>query len=119
VTGMASRLRAAVGALGVLAFASPLAAQNHFHRGQMRAAAQWVGRTQGAVRQEMRWRRATGWRAPAVRWRRAYVAGYGWRGFAPRRAWGRPVMVARYARARRGFYRRPWMARMRWRYRAL
>ena len=69
-----SRIRAAVGALGILAFASPLAAQTHHHRSEMRVVAQWVGRSQGAARAQMGWRRAGAWRMGALAWRGGYAA---------------------------------------------
>jgi hypothetical protein len=108
-----SRLRAAIGALGILACASPLAAQNHQHRGQMRFAAQWVERSQ--VRQPVRWRMAGEWRMTGTRWRRGHAVGYGWRGPAYRRPLMRREMAFRYVRPRvmlrrRGWHR-PWAGR--------
>lgn len=120
-----SKIRAAVGALGILACASPLAAQNHHRPMRLRYAAQYVGRGQiafeqqrlGAPRGQMTprgWRRgmvvAPAWRAPV--WRRAWMArGPYWR--------ARPAFVRPFP-ARR-VHVRPWVrgARIRVRYRAL
>ena len=79
------QVRAVIGAMGVLAFASPVAAQTHHRGAEMRYAAQWVQRSGGAWRgarpiRVQRWR-AAGW-------------GYGYRAFAPR--WGYRVMAPRW-----------------------
>ncbi len=86
-----SRIRAAVGALAILAFASPLAAQTHHRGAQMRYAAQWVQRNHGAFRY------AAAYRVP--RWRAARF-GWGYRAVAPR--WG---VGAWYAPPRYGWRR--------------
>jgi hypothetical protein len=118
VSNITSRIRAIIGALGILACASPLAAQTHQHRGQMRFAAQWVERSQGAARQQMHWRRAAEWRMAGMGWHRGYAAGFGWRAFALRRPVGRRSAVIRFIGPRHGLHRRPWhRARVAWRYR--
>ena len=111
-----SKLRAAIGALGILACASPLAAQTHPSRGQMRVAAQWVDRGQG-VRRPVRWRRAAEWRMERREWRRGYARWYGWRGAGLRRPFLRRSVAVRLDRR---FYlqRRPW-AGAGWRHRAI
>jgi hypothetical protein len=107
VSKITSRLRAAIGALGILACASPVAAQTHPNRGHMRVAAQWVDRNQG-VRQPLRWRRAEEWRMGGMGWRRGYAVGYGWRGPAYRRPLMRRAMAVRFIRPRRVVRRRAW-----------
>jgi hypothetical protein len=99
VSKITSRLRAAIGALGILACASPVAAQTHLNRGHMRVAAQWVDRNQ-SVRQPLRWRRAAEWRRGGMGWRRGYAVGYGWRGPAFRRPLMRREMMFRHVRPR-------------------
>ena len=112
MSNVTSRIRATIGALGILAVASPLAAQTHHPRGQMRYAAQWVDRSQGARQQ---WR-AAGWR---MGWagRPRYAMGWGWRPYAVRRPMMRRAVVLRFAGPRYGWHRRPWIrARAGWRY---
>jgi len=117
VRNVTSRIRAAIGVLGILAFASPLAAQTPHRRGEMRFAAQWVER-RGALQRQMRWRQAAQWRMAGMGWQRGYAVGYGWRAGALRRPLVRRVVVARYAGPRYAGHRRPWRrAWAGWRYR--
>lgn len=109
MSNITGRVRAAIGALGIMAFASPLAAQNHHHGERMRFAAQWVERSQGAARQQMRWRRAAEWRMAAMGFQRGYAAEYGWRAFAFRHPLVRRSVVLRSAGPRHGLHRRPWL----------
>jgi hypothetical protein len=115
VSNITGRLRAVIGALGILMFASPLAAQTHYHGGRMRVAAQWIERSQGEARQ-MRWRRAAVWRMDGMGWQRHYAVRYGWRGPAFRRPWLHRGWVIR-AGPRRALLRRPWRRHWaHWRY---
>ena len=98
-----TQFRAVIGALGILACASPLAAQTHHRGAQMRYAAVWVQRNHGAFRYAAyrvpRWRAAGygwGYRAVPPRW--GVGAWYG-----PRHRWGRI-----YARRAYRPVRRPW-----------
>ena len=106
-----SRIRAVIGALGVLACASPLSAQNHRHPVPLRYAAQWVGRGRIAALQAS-WA-GPRWRGVGRPWRGAVVAGP-WRRAEFRRAWVAPGPYWRrpiYRRAYgygRPFYGRPW-----------
>jgi len=108
VSKVTSRVRAVVGALGILVFASPLAAQTRHHGAQMRYAAQWVQRNHGAFRYAAahrvpRWRAARigwGYRAVAPRW------GAAW--YAPRYAWRRSLVRPIYRPVRRP-WRRAWI----------
>jgi len=99
-----TRIRALVGALGILVFASPLAAQAHHHRSaQLRFAATYFQRNTVGPRYGPAFRRP-GWRARAAwaygpmapRWR-----GRMWMRPVPRRGWG-------YARPAYRPLRRPW-----------
>jgi hypothetical protein len=108
MSGITGRVRAAIGALGIIALASPLAAQTYHNGGRMRFAAQWVERSQGAARQRMHWRRAAEWRTAGMGWQRGYAASYGWRPFALRRPVLRRSVVIRLTPPRRGLHRRPW-----------
>ena len=108
MSNITGRLRAVIGALGIIAFASPLAAQNPHHGQRMRFAAQWVERSQGMSRQHMRWRRAAAWRMTGTGFTRGYAAGYGWRPFSLRRPALRRSAVIRLAGPRRALHRRPW-----------
>ena len=79
------QVRAIVGAMGVLAFASPVAAQTHHRGAEMRYAAVWVQRS-GGVWRDARPIRGARWHAAG--W------GHGYRAFAPR--WGYRVMPPRW-----------------------
>jgi len=106
VSTITSRIRAAVGALGIVAFASPLAAQTHHRGAEMRYAAQWVGRSQASVRQFRVWPGARWWRP---RYARALVvAGPAWRPGPWRRAWIRRDADWRFGRRAWPAYGRPW-----------
>lgn len=106
-----SRVRAVVGALGILVCASPLAAQTRHHGAQMRFAAQWVQRNNGTFRYAAayrvpRWRAARfgwGYRAAAPRW------GGAWYARAPRYGWRRPFVRPLYRPVRRP-WRRAWIS---------
>ena len=108
MSNITGRVGAVIGALGIIAFASPLAAQNPHHGQRMRVAAQWVERSQGMARQQMRWRRAAAWRMAGAGFTRGYAAGYGWRPFALRRPALWSSMVSRYTGPRRAMHRHPW-----------
>ncbi len=84
--GMSSKLRAAVAAIGLLACASPLAAQTRHHRARaLRYEAMWVERGPVGMRGPVRWYR-DGARAPLVVVRRG--------AWAPRRMWLAPRLHA-------------------------
>jgi len=96
VSKITMRVRAVIGAMGILAFASPVAAQTHHRGAEMRYAAQWVQR--GGAWRDARPIRGARWRAAG--W------GYGYRAFAPR--WGYRVVAPRWGygvRAPRWGYR--------------
>ncbi len=58
MTGFTTRVRAAVAAAGLLACASPLAAQTRHYRGRaLRYEAVWLDRSQTVVRGPVRWYR--------------------------------------------------------------
>lgn len=105
MSGITARIRAVVGALGVIAFASPLSAQTHHRGAEMRVAAQWVGRSQSGFRVQRPWP-VRGWRAERFGWRWGAAAGPGWRAPGWRRAWIRRDMGWRYARPFPAY--RPW-----------
>ena len=117
MSNIAGRLRAVIGAMGIIVFATPMAAQTHQHGGRTRFAAQWVARSQGAARSQMRWGRAAAWRMEGIGWRRGYAVRYGWRGPGFHRPWIRRGVVARFGGPRylmpRRAWRRPWAH---WRY---
>ncbi len=121
MSNITSKIRGAIGALGILALASPLAAQTRPYRGQMRYAAQWVDRSQAVARSPMRWRGAAEWR---VGWvarpyyaRPHYAAGWGWRAYGVGRPMMRRAVVVRYGRPPYAWHRGPWIrARAGWRY---
>jgi hypothetical protein len=106
VSSIPSRIRALVGALGIIACASPLAAQTHHPGAEARAAAQWVGRGQAGFRIQRPWP-MRGWRAGRFGWRRGVAAAPGWRAAGWRRAWIRRDLRWRYARPSHPRYR-PW-----------
>jgi len=107
VSTITSRIRAAVGALGIIACASPLAAQTHRHGSDMRYAAQWVGRSQAGFRMHRAWAMRS-WRLERFGWRRGVAVGPAWRGPGWRRGWGRRGFAWGYARPFRRAYVRPW-----------
>ena len=86
MSGITSKVRAAVAAIGMLACASPLAAQaRHHQRGRaLRYEAVWMERSQFAMRGPVRWQR-DGYRVPVV-----VVARHPW---APRAAWRSPHLL--------------------------
>jgi hypothetical protein len=108
MSNLSGRLRAAIGALGIIALASPAAAQTHSHGGRMRMAAQWVERGHRAARQDVRWRRAAQWRMAGMGWRTGYAVGFGWRGPGYRRPVIRSGVGVRFVRPRRVVVRRSW-----------
>ena len=103
-----TRVRAAIGAAMIVAFAVPAAAQNPQPPARARAEAQWLD--------GVRWQRMGGRRMATMAWRRGYVRGYarGWES-ARLRAWrgyARAVPRGRlHARVRVA----PWGARIMWR----
>jgi hypothetical protein len=107
VSTITSRIRAAVGAFGIIAFASPLAAQTHRHGADMRYAAQWVGRSQAGLRVHRAWA-MRGWRVERFGWRRGVAVGPARRGPLWRRAWVPRGFGWSYARPFRPAYGRPW-----------
>jgi len=88
VTGITSKIGSAIAAVGLLACATPLAAQTWHHRGRaLRYEAVWLERAEAGFRAPARWYRWA-WRPPVG------VVGV-WRGPLPAaRAWG----VRRWAR---------------------
>ncbi len=103
--GIGSRLGAMIGALGIVACASPLAAQTWRHHGRLlRYEAVWVERSQAAMRGPAPWLTVPG---PAVRarlaetrwirrpWRAAAWRQAAWRRAAWRRAAWRPLQWRR------------------------
>jgi hypothetical protein len=106
VTGITSKIRAAVAAIGLLACASPLAAQSWHHRGRaLRYEAVWLERSQAALRGPARWY-VERYRSPA-----AVLAGQAWvprRGWLAPRAYGPRRVVVVGPRGR--WIARPWLA---------
>jgi len=122
VSKVTTQLRALVGALGILVFASPAAAQAHHRGAEMRYAATWVQRSGGAWRgarpiRAVRWRAGwgRGYRAFAPRWRYGAVVvaprwGYRvWDPPFPPRVWPRPWVLPPYRGIRRP-WGRPWIS---------
>jgi len=118
VSTITAKIRAVVGALGIIACATPLAAQTHRRGAEMRYAAQWVGRSQAGFRAHRPWP-GRGWRTARFGWGWGVAVGPGWRSPGWRRAWVRRDMAWRFARPAYPAYRRPgrraWIG---WRYRA-
>ncbi len=84
MSSMTSKVCAAIGALGIVACASPLAAQTWHHRGRVRRyEAVWLERSQAAARGPARWY------GPVPPGRVAVVTGAPW--LRPRMYWVRPI----------------------------
>ena len=118
MTGITARVRAALGAAMIVAFASPAAAQRPQAPVRTRAEAQWL-ENRGPGRQLVRWRMAHR-RFAAVTWRRGYARGFAagraWYGGAGiHRAWARGYAPSRIYPGYRGYRALPLGARMRWR----
>ncbi len=113
---LTTKIRAAVGAAMIVAFASPAAAQRPQAPVQTaRFEAQWL-ENRGPGRQMVRWRVARG-RMAAVAWRRGYARGYMAGRFGYRAAFARRPYAGGWVMRGRGPYDRgaAWGLRMRWR----
>ena len=109
MSGIGSRLGAMIGALGIVACASPLAAQTWRHHGRLlRYEAVWVERSQASMRGPARWFTLPG---PAVRARLVETRPI-WRPWQEA-AWGRAAW--RRAEWRRAAWRPQRWRRPRWR----
>jgi hypothetical protein len=107
VRHITSRLGAAVGAVMILASASPPTARAQQPAARPRAAAQWLGR-RAAAPQMLRWRMVH--RPMATAWRRGYARGWMAGRHPMRAATWRGAYGRRYARgfARARLYSRFW-----------